>query len=59
MTNEEYESKKRELELKLKLLNLEQRKNHRDDEFKIFTIVACVVILVCLLFGVLMFTNIL
>lgn len=44
MTDQEYESKKRELELKIKLLNIEQRQNYKNDEFVIFIVVACVII---------------
>lgn len=51
MTNQEYESKKRELELKIKLLNIEQRQNYKNDEFAIFAVVACVVIVAVVISG--------
>lgn len=44
MTDQEYESKKRELELKIKLLEIEQRQNYKNNEFAIFAVVACMII---------------
>lgn len=47
MTEKEYQTKKRELELKLKILNIEQKQNYKSDQFQIFLIISAYIIICC------------